>query len=694
MGMAVCAALVLLAVVFTEAYAHPLTFYKNPLETRPDPTVLNVVCPDNTKECPDGNTCCPQGSGNFGCCPKLHGVCCADKKHCCPAKYTCGTQNAECIKADSPFHPSIELTTPSTRDRERERVRRMGFLTNPLWGLVDQQGTEQFAKEEVGDHVCPDKSDVCPDSDTCCPIADGKEGCCPHLHAVCCADKEHCCPQGYSCSGGKCTQGDLLHPLVAIAGPLWELVDRQGTEQFAKKEVGDHACPDKSDVCPDSDTCCPIADGKEGCCPHLHAVCCADKEHCCPQGYSCSGGKCTQGDLLHPLVAIAGKLEPHVTCPDQHSECPTGDTCCPVGDSKYGCCPKANAVCCSDQKHCCPEGYSCKSGKCEREGSHHPLVELAMRNQGVGQLVENIICPDQKHECPSGDTCCPVDSGFACCPMVDAVCCTNGTFCCPKGYTCDPSTNKCHGESSRRSTVKLLASKLKTQQPNAQAVNCTDGSMCPTGDTCCPVGSNKYGCCPKANAVCCADQKHCCPEGYSCVSTGKCEREGSHHPLVELAIRNQDVGQLVENIICPDKKHECPSNDTCCLNGAESYGCCAEPNAVCCSDEKHCCPNGYACNSGVCTERTTLPLVELDDGAGKLPGSPMFLCPDGVHQCQGPDDSTCCPLQTGEYSCCPSPNANCCPDFKSCCPEGYKCAGDSCDGVLNWIPFLKMTGST
>ena len=536
--MCAAAAFVLLAVVFTEASAHPLTFYKNPLDTRPDPTVLNVVCPDSTKECPDGNTCCPgpQGSGNFGCCPKLHAVCCADKKHCCPAKYTCGSHNAECLKADSPFHPSIELTTPSTRDQER--VRRLGFLTNPL---VGQQGTEQFAKEEVGNHVCPDKSDVCPDSDTCCPIADGKYGCCPHLQAVCCADKEHCCPQGYSCSGGKCTQGDLLHP----------------------------------------------------------------------------------------LVAIAGKLEPHVTCPDQHSECPTGDTCCPVGDSKYGCCPKANAVCCSDQKHCCPEGYSCKSGKCEREGSHHPLVELAMRNQDVGQLVENIICPDQKHECPSGDTCCPVDSGFACCPMVDAVCCTNGTFCCPKGYTCDPSTNKCYGESSRRSIVKLLASKLKTQQPNAQAV--------------------------------------------------------------ELTMRNQAVGQLVQNIICPDKKHECPSNDTCCLNGAESYGCCPEPNAVCCSDEKHCCPNGHACNSGMCTERTTLPLVELDDGAGKLPGSPMFLCPDGVHQCQGPDDSTCCPLQTGEYSCCPSPNANCCPDFKSCCPEGYKCAGDSCDGVLNWIPFLKMT---
>ena len=52
-----------------------------------------------------------------------------------------------------------------------------------------------------------------------------------------------------------------------------------------------------------------------------------------------------------------------VKCPDKVSECPDNNTCCTTMKGGYGCCPILNAVCCKDQKHCCPHGYQCSSGQ-------------------------------------------------------------------------------------------------------------------------------------------------------------------------------------------------------------------------------------------------------------------------------------------------------------------------------------------
>ena len=51
-------------------------------------------------------------------------------------------------------------------------------------------------------------------------------------------------------------------------------------------------------------------------------------------------------------------------------------------------------------------------------------------------------------------------------------------------------------------------------------VVCPDGSECPTGQTCCPLSSGGYGCCPLPNAVCCSDGEHCCPQGTTCTGAG------------------------------------------------------------------------------------------------------------------------------------------------------------------------------
>ena len=78
----------------------------------------------------------------------------------------------------------------------------------------------------------------------------------------------------------------------------------------------------------------------------LQAVCCSDKEHCCPNGYTCdvSAGSCTQDahSISWNSVAVRNVDKPSpndFVCPDGTSECPDGTTCCLMQSGDYGCCP-------------------------------------------------------------------------------------------------------------------------------------------------------------------------------------------------------------------------------------------------------------------------------------------------------------------------------------------------------------------
>ena len=64
------------------------------------------------------------------------------------------------------------------------------------------------------------------------------------------------------------------------------------------------------------------------------------------------------------------------------------------------------------------------------------------------------------------------------------------------------------------------------------------------------------------------------------------------------------------------------------------------------------------------------------------------VCPDGTSQC--PDGNTCCKLSTGEWGCCPLPNAVCCSDGEHCCPQGYTCdvSAGTCTKQDEKIPFF------
>ena len=53
-------------------------------------------------------------------------------------------------------------------------------------------------------------------------------------------------------------------------------------------------------------------------------------------------------------------------CPNPEDQCLDGQTCCQISETDYGCCPFAQAVCCKDMAHCCPQNTLCdlKSDSC------------------------------------------------------------------------------------------------------------------------------------------------------------------------------------------------------------------------------------------------------------------------------------------------------------------------------------------
>ena len=770
--------------------------------------VSNIICPDGS-ECPDSSTCCEISSGGYGCCPYQYAVCCSDLIHCCPNGYTCNLSSGTCQQGRKTVSLSKKIPALNSRlgnSGNKGELFKTVVIAPSLTSI-----------EKVSNIICPDGSE-CPDSSTCCEINSGGYGCCPYQYAVCCSDLIHCCPNGYTCnlSNGTCQQG---RKTVSLSKKIPALNSRLGNsgnkgELFKTvviapsltsiEKVSNIICPDGSE-CPDSSTCCEISSGGYGCCPYQYAVCCSDLIHCCPNGYTCnlSNGTCQQGRKtvslskkipalnsrlgnsgnkgeLFKTVVIASSLTSsekvtNIICPDG-SECPDSTTCCEISSGGYGCCPLPEAVCCSDMIHCCPNGYICLSnGSCQQGRKTVPLskkipaLNSRLGNSGnKGELfktvviassltssekVTNIICPDGS-ECPDSTTCCEISSGgYGCCPLPEAVCCSDMIHCCPNGYIClsngscqqgrktvplskkIPALNSRLGNSGNKGELfktVVIASSL-TSSEKVTNIICPDGSECPDSTTCCEISSGGYGCCPLPEAVCCSDMIHCCPNGYICLSNGSCQQGRKTVPLSKkIPALNSRLGnsgnkgelfktvviassltssEKVTNIICPDGS-ECPDSTTCCEISSGGYGCCPLPEAVCCSDMIHCCPNGYIClSNGSCQQgRKTVPLSKkipalnsrLGNSGNKgelfktvviassLTSSEKvtnIICPDGS-EC--PDSTTCCEISSGGYGCCPLPEAVCCSDMIHCCPNGYICLSNgSCQQGRKTVPLSK-----
>ncbi|CAB4013332.1 Hypothetical predicted protein, partial [Paramuricea clavata] len=273
------------------------------------------------------------------------------------------------------------------------------------------------------------------------------------------------------------------------------------------------------------------------------------------------------------------------------------------------------------------------------------------------------------HYCQDGNTCCRSVSGeWACCPLPNAVCCSDRIHCCPNGYTC--TSTSCQKESHVTEFFK------KEPAIQAQRVYCNATHYCPDGNTCCRSVSGEWACCPLPIAVCCSDRIHCCPNGYTCTSTS-CQK-GSH--VTEFFKKEPAI--QAQRVYC-NATHYCPDGNTCCISVSGEWACCPLPIAVCCSDRIHCCPNGYTCTSTSCQKGSHV--TEFFKKEPTIQEQRVYC--NATHYCQ--DGNTCCRSVSGEWACCPLPNAVCCSDRIHCCPNGYTCTSTSCQKRSHVTEFFK-----
>lgn len=71
-------------------------------------------------------------------------------------------------------------------------------------------------------------------------------------------------------------------------------------------------------------------------------------------------------------------------------------------------------------------------------------------------------------------------------------------------------------------------------------------------------------------------------------------------------------------------------------------------------------------------------------------GKQNVHCPGSQAQC--PSGNTCCMLRSGQWGCCPLPDATCCSDGEHCCPSGYRCTkgGNPYLSYISKQSFLKL----
>jgi len=148
-------------------------------------------------------------------------------------------------------------------------------------------------------------------------------------------------------------------------------------------------------------------------------------------------------------------------------------------------------------------------------------------------------CPNNKTKCTATQTCCSTtktNTTYGCCPYPLATCCSDYAHCCPHDYTCDLAKQECIKNGSnantalraRRSKNLMPARKNNKVAPSFVSTTCPDGSSCSSTATCCRIAQG-YGCCPYSSAVCCSDEQHCCPQGYTCdVQRGLCQQSSVH----------------------------------------------------------------------------------------------------------------------------------------------------------------------
>lgn len=159
-------------------------------------------------------------------------------------------------------------------------------------------------------------------------------------------------------------------------------------------------------------------------------------------------------------------------CPDQSSSCPYGSTCCKRDDGRYGCCSYADATCCSDNLHCCPNGYQCDTRKetCVKAINNDTLPWAKKLPAVISVPAEDppstkLTCLDRS-TCPGLSACCRTYSGsYRCCTYPTNVCCADGFHCCMRGSICDATNMRCLPGTETLPWQSLAVAKPTSSQP-------------------------------------------------------------------------------------------------------------------------------------------------------------------------------------------------------------------------------------
>ncbi|XP_016340524.1 prestalk protein-like isoform X2 [Sinocyclocheilus anshuiensis] len=658
-----------------------------------DKQTSDVPCND-TAACPDGTTCCKTKEGGWACCPLPEAVCCDDFIHCCPHGTTCNVAAGSCdeLSGSKPWFKKLPVKPISSQN---------------------------VAVTQVHSDVPCNDTVACPDGTTCCKTKEGGWACCPLPEAVCCEDFIHCCPHGKKCNvaAGTCEDPSCSGVPWVEQVPVQPIISQD-------KQTSDVPCNDTA-ACPDGTTCCKTKEGGWACCPLPEAVSCDDFVHCCPHGTTCNvaAGSCDEPSgskpwfeklPVKPISSQNVAVTQDVSC-DGTTSCPDGTTCCKTQEGGWACCPLPEAVCCDDFVHCCPHGTTCNvaAGSCdEPSGSKSwfeklPVKPISSQNVTVTQVssMHSDVSCDGTTSCPDGTTCCKTqEGGWACCPLPEAVCCDDFVHCCPHGTTCNVAAGSCDEPSGSKPWFEKLPALPRAGQKSPGNVNCDSSHVCPDSNTCCKNIDGDWGCCPLPEAVCCTDGEHCCPANYECdVTRVSCIRGDVVIPWYNnISVQSTPAPSLDLGTVECDEQSSCSADSTCCHLSTGEWGCCPLPEAVCCPDQEHCCPKGYRCDlrRRSCIKTTWLhveivPLAHIDDQKPQSSISEKDIQCGGGYSCK--DSETCCPTSQTTWGCCPSPKAECCDDMKHCCPAGYKCgAGGTCTSAIgfdwnnwdNWRVFF------
>ncbi|XP_062265778.1 granulin 2 isoform X1 [Platichthys flesus] len=264
------------------------------------------------------------------------------------------------------------------------------------------------------------------------------------------------------------------------------------------------------------------------------------------------------------LGVFVWDLASGLTCPDG-KVCQDNNTCC-MSTKGYACCHYPNAVCCSDQTHCCPSGYRCNiaSQMCEKQGQPwmtipmekkeaaeepappvlpiSPLQELTNNHVPEASKSSVVRC-DGYYSCPDRTTCCRHPTGvWFCCSYFPGRCCLDGYHCCPYGFDCDVTYTYCVREGLRypftprqalssvpaslisppdhevsfQETPMTALTEASDGSPEAGVIRCDSKFYCSDGTTCCKGSKGQWSCCPYPLGQCCSDGRHCCPYGSTC----------------------------------------------------------------------------------------------------------------------------------------------------------------------------------